>query len=412
MNSSEQLALRWLNSWIEYLNQFEPGSLIDPSGVLIEELKRKYQRREVTEALDQINRLKDLGEQSNADERAEIRLWSSLALAEMNLFKPALLASRDAVRAYKQKHKLSVALWMKGCIEWVVQGQQGEAIASWRESIKLFEELRYSRRGDVNKYRWYDERIDQMQKALRSATSRSDIPPFSTDFLDGEVTQVEVLPPLLEAPGAEAPPDTADLVPEDDASHDPFPGDNAGMQDTDWLELFTVYEHIKAGDFGPSSILLDSAGTLEIDQVLINGRYYWIQSLSGSRFVRAIPSSEYTVIKVSGDSMNKAGIQDGDYVLLRLLPKNISDADLPGFDPDLDYPSEDPHSQVVKDGDIVAAEIFDEDAEIVLKRIYRRGKKVVLSPESTNPNYEEREFDGMNQGFMVAGVVVAVFKQR
>ena len=117
------------------------------------------------------------------------------------------------------------------------------------------------------------------------------------------------------------------------------------------------------------------------------------------------------VIMVFGDSMNKAKILNGDYILLRLLPKNVSDFDITGILPeDEDFHIDARNSQVVKDGDIVAAEILNEDNNIVLKRIFRRGNRIILQPESSDPKYKIREFDGMNVGFFVCGVAVAVLK--
>jgi SOS-response transcriptional repressor LexA len=94
-----------------------------------------------------------------------------------------------------------------------------------------------------------------------------------------------------------------------------------------------------------------------------------------------------------------------------LLPKNISDFDITGILPeDEDFYVNAKHSQVVKNGDIVAAEILNEDNNIVLKRIFRRGNKIILQPESTDLKYKVREFSGMNVGFFVCGIAVAVLK--
>ncbi|HZD41844.1 MAG TPA: S24 family peptidase, partial [Terriglobales bacterium] len=146
-------------------------------------------------------------------------------------------------------------------------------------------------------------------------------------------------------------------------------------------------------------------------RVFINGRPHRIISINGHKVTRILPISDSIVIKVSGDSMNKANILNGDYILLRLLPKNVSDFDISDILPeDEDFYKEAKHSQVVTDGDIVAAEVLNEDSEVTLKRFYRRGDKIVLAPDSTNPVHRPKIFDSKNQGFFVRGVAVAVFK--
>jgi repressor LexA len=72
---------------------------------------------------------------------------------------------------------------------------------------------------------------------------------------------------------------------------------------------------------------------------------------------------EHYVLQVTGDSMVDAGIQDGDFVVIR-------------------------RAETADSGQIVVALI--EDREATLKRLRRRGASVAL--EAANPNYETRIF--------------------
>jgi repressor LexA len=72
---------------------------------------------------------------------------------------------------------------------------------------------------------------------------------------------------------------------------------------------------------------------------------------------------EHYVLQVTGDSMVDAGIQDGDYVVIRSC-------------------------ETANNGDIVVALI--EEREATLKRLRRRGASIAL--EAANPNYETRIF--------------------
>ena len=91
--------------------------------------------------------------------------------------------------------------------------------------------------------------------------------------------------------------------------------------------------------------------------------------------------SKYFVLRTTGDSMNKAGINDGDLVLCR---KNY-------------------HPEV---GDRVVALIGD---DATIKEYYRENGKVVLKPSSTNPKHQPRIFTS-NEEMSVQAVVVRVLE--
>lgn len=107
---------------------------------------------------------------------------------------------------------------------------------------------------------------------------------------------------------------------------------------------------------------------------------------------------EYFAVKVSGDSMDKAGIASGDYVILR-KPKDVPLR---------------PTS-----GDIVAAVFHDEHGKATLKRIcFGSGiDEVILKPESSNPTHyprtiAKRDFAGGNPRVEVAAIAMAVLKSQ
>jgi phage repressor protein C with HTH and peptisase S24 domain len=108
----------------------------------------------------------------------------------------------------------------------------------------------------------------------------------------------------------------------------------------------------------------DMLDGFEIDHLIINQQRYSIHALPGSGPVPELRQDEILPFRVTGDSMNRAGIQEGDYVLLRLQ-------------------AEATHN------DIVAAEIISADGseyEAMLKRylMYDSGKTIILQPESDN----------------------------
>lgn len=89
----------------------------------------------------------------------------------------------------------------------------------------------------------------------------------------------------------------------------------------------------------------------------------------------ARPGSKYFLLRASGSSMNRAGIQDGDLVLVRQQP-------------------------TAEQGDRIVA-LINDDATI--KRFYREGDVVVLRPDSTDKTHRPIV---VSDDLIVQGVVV------
>ena len=91
-------------------------------------------------------------------------------------------------------------------------------------------------------------------------------------------------------------------------------------------------------------------------------------------------SGEHYALEVEGDSMIDAGIQDGDFAVIR-------------------------RGDTAENGNIVVALLGDE--EVTLKRFRRRGDSIALEP--ANPKHETRIF-GPDQ-VKVQGRLVCLFRQ-
>jgi repressor LexA len=89
----------------------------------------------------------------------------------------------------------------------------------------------------------------------------------------------------------------------------------------------------------------------------------------------AIPPHKYFLLRANGDSMNEAGIENGDLVLVR-------------------------QQSVANDGDAVVALI---DSEATIKILQKEKEAVVLKPASRNKDYRPII---LQRDFMVQGVVV------
>ncbi len=121
------------------------------------------------------------------------------------------------------------------------------------------------------------------------------------------------------------------------------------------------------------------------------------QLLKGSH-LKFNDAYEHFAVKVLGDSMDRAGIFSGDYIILR-KPKYVP--------------------LCPTNGDIVAAIFHDEDDKATLKRIYFGFgiNGVILQPDSSNSAYRprtlsKRDFVGDNPRVEVAAIAVAVLRPQ
>lgn len=170
----------------------------------------------------------------------------------------------------------------------------------------------------------------------------------------------------------------------------------------DFLNIVRVFDQISAGPPVPIPDASTGLPPIEIPLLRIGEQYYNVHYIGKktSRRIINIFDKDYYFLKINGSSMNAAGIDDGDYVVIRYQT----------------------HAQ---NEDIVAAVIGEEtEAEATLKR-YVTGKKlgpdngknkIVLKAESRDPEFRNKkwefspELQNQEEGFSIRGVAVAVLK--
>ena len=131
-------------------------------------------------------------------------------------------------------------------------------------------------------------------------------------------------------------------------------------------------EHIDLGTFHRIPILgRISAGLPLYAEQHIEG--YTLTDLNGG--------AEYFALRVSGDSMNAARIQDGDILIVR-------------------------RQNEVENGEVAVVMVGDDDATV--KRFYATGSTVTLMPQSTNPDHQPQIYDTATTSIRVIGRVVKV----
>lgn len=131
-------------------------------------------------------------------------------------------------------------------------------------------------------------------------------------------------------------------------------------------------EHLDLGAFHRIPILgRISAGLPLYAEQHIEG--YTLTDLNGG--------AEYFALRVSGDSMNAARIQDGDILIVR-------------------------RQDEVENGEVAVVMVGDDDATV--KRFYSTGSTVTLMPQSTNPDHQPQIYDTATTSIRVIGRVVKV----
>lgn len=172
----------------------------------------------------------------------------------------------------------------------------------------------------------------------------------------------------------------------------PPPPGKSNLQGT-FLEFLPIFSQIPAGD--PRPIADRVTGYIETDHLLINDKAYVVSNPKNPRLrLKFSPEVSYIALRVNGDSMNNAGIDDGDYVIVQT--RTLGSPPQP------------------QNGDIVAAALSEEN-EVTLKRFRRETKQIILEPDSRNPNHKTFTFETRTDFSLpvrIVGVLVAVLKPQ
>lgn len=148
-----------------------------------------------------------------------------------------------------------------------------------------------------------------------------------------------------------------------------------GFLKKDIKEAFKLIEGFEGANIRANTVDIPlvgqvSAGTPTLAEENIETRIpvsrEWIQ-----------PNQTHFLLRVSGDSMDKAGMNDGDLVLVRQQP-------------------------TAENNEKVVALI---DSEATVKEYMHMGDKIILSPKSTNPAHKPIV---LQEDFIIQGVVVTV----
>lgn len=108
---------------------------------------------------------------------------------------------------------------------------------------------------------------------------------------------------------------------------------------------------------------------------------YAEQNIEGYTLTDLNGGAEYFALRVTGDSMNAARIEEGDLLIVR-------------------------RQEEVENGEIAIVMVGSEDATV--KRFYSTGSTVTLMPQSTNPKHQPQIYDLGKTQIKILGKVVKV----
>ena len=106
---------------------------------------------------------------------------------------------------------------------------------------------------------------------------------------------------------------------------------------------------------------------------------YADQNIEGYTLTDLNGGAEYFPLRVKGDSMNAARIEDGDVIIVR-------------------------RQDEVENGELAVVMVGDDDATV--KRFYSTGSTVTLMPQSRNPEHQPQIYDLKKTKIRVLGLVV------
>ncbi len=351
---------RILDAWVNYvcdewLDKRGKPRFHSSVGPLIERLRQDVSdRRHYDDAWHCIEQIKQLYDRIPRDNQISSRMLLECGVAayKMGNAREAIPFLNGACTSYNEDHDRAVARWLLGCIYWYI-GDPINALSAWEAGHRYFDEQAKKSGRGTNLTQWYDEKIQEMEDAIRYAADH-EAPPL----------------PRLSRRKKSA-----------DKQHP--------------LQSFPVVGQIPAGT--PLNVLPDPVDFMNIEKVHLNGRdYRAVSLLHGEKVIRVPPRQSFYILRVHGNSMNQCSlepIEDGDYVILR--EQHAAE-----------------NGDIVA-AEITSGAGVDDRA--TLKRFKIQDKMIYLIPESSDPEFQKpiyvnRSFTRLDEGFHIRGVAVAVLK--
>ncbi len=129
----------------------------------------------------------------------------------------------------------------------------------------------------------------------------------------------------------------------------------------------------------PGFVSYDAKGSIPILGTVSAGLPIYAQENYDGYTCSDIQGDDLYALKVRGDSMNAAGINQGDILIFRKQP-------------------------VVENGEIAVVMVNGDEATV--KKFYRNGNQITLFPQSNNPVHQPQIYDISDTDIQIIGKVV------
>ncbi|MBC8504358.1 MAG: hypothetical protein H8D34_05845 [Chloroflexi bacterium] len=354
---------------------------------LVKDLEKSLDEKKLLEAWKLVERIPIVSDGYGiSNEMAEARVCCACAACRLgNLKKSAALLKEAAGLYYSERHQEGVVRWMLGCVYWQLSGFENKAIHTWRDSIRIYKSRSANIRFMDGKHiKWYEETIEKMRNDLKNAIDHpgkralwiyeQDETSINTD--NGKFAQ-KMEPSITEKTSTLCGEEIVDDKIPHHKNHTDLP--------EAFLVEWPVLAEIPAGTPYDRLLLPDSES--KTSQLLIDDQLFSVHNLHGNsgNQIKISENDRYFFLRVRGDSMDLAGVNGGDFVLMR-------------------------RESYAKNGDIVAVVVSGHGEEATLKRFARTTETIQFRPESTNEKHDILEFGHLDESFHVHGIVVAVLK--
>ncbi|MCI0519570.1 MAG: S24 family peptidase [Chloroflexi bacterium] len=281
--------------------------------------------------------------------------WRYLAIktrVETDLDEAIALLDQANLLHIQVRHTRGMAHWMRASFLRHDPQRLNDAIVGWQLSLNAFQLLAGETIFTAEDAAWYLRRCDLMRQIIENGVAGAPAPRRPAQAAGARIhsTRREARTPVVGAI--------------------PAGGWEAAPQDGE------VQEAIELRD--------------GMDRFIIDQLPHLLYDLRGQgRQVTLVNGDMYFILRVHGDSMNQANIDNCDYVLIHQQPAAVN-------------------------GDIVAVEVFGVDHEATLKTYSAQRDAAgnitfVLSPNSSNPRHRPLVV-ASDQDFAIRGVAIGVFK--
>ncbi len=356
-----------------WLTEFEQPQLGLYSDEGLNQLAQAVENGQHRQSLELMERLEKHSRRLyNEAEKSHVLAACGYLAVQLGEATQAIRLLREAVEAFTgQPHQAAVAKWMLGQVLLTMDGRLEEGCELWQESLHVFVEQAKRRTLPASRREWYAIKQRRMAECLSFVVRNHRLP-------DSQLRRFAWLQPTPAGAPFVLPAGQQEAIRVGTRG-------NLGWLQEAYLRSLPVLDEIPAGGFGPSGVRPFALAFGELRRICFDEQEYEFYSLNRTRVVSMPAGVEHFVLKVIGDSMDKTGIEPGDYVLLR-------------------------RQEQAEDGDIVAAGVLDSDSTATLKLYTRRGQTIILQPQSNNRVHSEFTFSADDTRLRIHGIALGVFK--